>query len=138
LVTLSNDDIKRISLFESMTGALAEDCIVEGDRLAFIVKEGDVGRAIGRNGETIRRVREAFGKRVDVFENAETMEKFIRNLFPGIEIRELKVSDADGAKAVQIAVGPKDRGPAIGRDGERIKLARAILERRYGAKLKLV
>ena len=138
MVTLSNDDIKRLALFESLTGAMAEDCIVDGERIAFIVKEGDLGRAIGKNGETIRRVREAFGKRVDVFENAESMEKFVRHLYPGIEIRELKVLEGTDGKTVQIAVGAQDRGPAIGRDGERIKLARAILERRYGVKLKLV
>ena len=138
MVTLSNDELKCISLFEQMTGASPEDCVIAPERVVFILKEGDMGRAIGRQGSTIKRVREAFGKQVDVFEAADTLEGFVRKLYAGMELKELKVSDVDGAKAVQISVGAKDRGAAIGRNGDRIKLARMLLDRKYGAKLKLV
>ncbi|VVC71778.1 KH domain protein [uncultured archaeon] len=138
MVTISNDELKCISLFEQMTGASPEDCVIEPERVVFIVKEGEMGRAIGKGGSTIKRVREAFGKHVDVFEAADSLESFVRKLYAGIELKELKVSDAEGGKAVQISVNSKDRGAAIGRNGERIKLARMLLERKYGAKLKLV
>jgi len=138
LVTLSNDELKCISLFEQMTGASPEDCVISPERVTFIVKENEMGRAIGKQGSTIKRVREAFGKQVDVFEAADSLEGFVRKLYSGIELRELKVSELEGVKSVQIAVGSKDRGAAIGRNGDRIKLARMLLERKYGAKLKLV
>jgi N utilization substance protein A len=138
LVVLSNDELKCISLFESITGASPEDCILEPDRIIFIVKEGDMGRAIGKKGAAIARVRGTFGKQVDAFENAETPEGFVRKMFPGVELRELKIVEHGGAKTVQFTVAAKDRGAVIGRNGERIKLARAVLERRHGAGLKLV
>jgi len=138
VVTLSNDEIKCIALFEQVTGAAVEDCVLEPDRMVFIVKEGEMGRAIGKGGSTINRIREMFKKHVDVFEAAESMEGFVRHLFSGVELRELKVLGQEKEKTVQIEVSPKDRGAVIGRNGDRIKLARALMERRYSVKLKLV
>ena len=135
---ISNDELKCISLFESLTGAPVDDCVIEPDHLIFLVKEGEMGRAIGKAGANILRVRDAFGgKRVDVLENAETPEAFVRKLYAGIEIRELKIVGNED-KQIEITVPAKDRGAAIGRNGDRIKLGRMILERRFGVKLKLV
>ena len=43
--------IKLMTLFESMTGAKVKDCISD-EKLTFIIEEGDMGKAIGRNGAT--------------------------------------------------------------------------------------
>jgi len=138
VVVLSNDEIKCISLFESITGAVAEDCLIEPGRVVFIVKEGHMGRAIGKGGSVINKVREAFKKQVDVFENASTLEGFVRHLFPTVQLKELKILGRDEEKVAQISVSSKDRGAVIGRNGDKIKLARMLLERRYGVKLRLV
>lgn len=139
LVKLDNDDLKRISLFESITGAMATDCIVlpEGG-IIFLVKEGDLGRAIGKKGITINRARDTFKKRVDVFEASSSLEGFVKNLFPGVELKTLDVSDRNERKQVTITVDPRDRGAVIGRNGDRIKVARTLLDRHYGADLKLL
>ena len=138
MVVLSNDEIKCISLFESLTGAIAEDCLLEPGRIVFIVKEGHMGRAIGKGGSVINKVRETFKKHVEVFENASTVEDFVKHLFPTVQLKELKILNRDGERIAQISVNAKDRGAVIGRNGERIKLARTLLERRYGTKLRLV
>ena len=138
MVTLGNDELKCIALFEQVTGAAAEDCIIEPERLIFVVKEGDMGRAVGKGGATIRRIREMFKKQVDVVENAEAIEPFIRGMFPGVQIKSINLRDGEGKQLAQMTVDSKDRGAAIGRGGSRIKLARTLVERRFGAELKLV
>ena len=139
LVKLDNDDLKRISLFESITGAMVKDCVVLPDgNLVFLVKEGDLGRAIGKKGMAINKARGAFKKRVDVFESSESLEGFVKNLFPGIELKTFDVKDRSGRKQVVITVDSKDRGAVIGRNGDRIKLARTLLDRHYEADLKLL
>ncbi|MDH5794590.1 MAG: KH domain-containing protein, partial [Candidatus Bathyarchaeota archaeon] len=42
--------MRHIALFESITGATVRDCVIDEnfDRIIFVIKEGDVGIAIGR------------------------------------------------------------------------------------------
>ncbi len=138
MVKLSNDELKCMTLFEQLTGVGADDCLIEPERLAFVVAAGEMGRAIGKGGMTIKRVRETFKKQVDVFENANTLEGFVRNLFPSVAVKSVSVREMGGMKTANVMVEEKDRGAAIGRGGEKIKLARVMLSRHYGAELKLL
>ena len=58
-VKLSTDGIRYIALFESLTGARAKDCYedIENNRLLFVVRNGDMGLAIGRDGKNIEKVK---------------------------------------------------------------------------------
>ncbi|VVB66184.1 KH domain protein [Candidatus Gugararchaeum adminiculabundum] len=137
MVKIGNDELKCIASFEELTGAAVEDCMLEENSFTFLVRKGDLGKAIGKGGQTIQRVRQQFGKNIRVVENAEEIEKFAANLFAPVNVFEVKVQEKDGKKHVTVVVNEKDRGPAIGRDGEKVKMARAMLERRFGAELKL-
>ena len=54
-IKLDSELIKLMSYFESLSGAKVKDCISD-DRLTFIIKEGDMGKAIGRNGANIKKM----------------------------------------------------------------------------------
>jgi len=137
LVKLTNQEIKSISLFEQLTGVTIKDCVIDEEGTVFIVKEGDLGKAIGKKGSVIARVRSIFNKRIEIFEYGETPEKFIRNLFSPIQIVNLNIQGGDDKKVAYISVDPMNRGAAIGRDGGRIKLARLLLKRHFNTDLKL-
>lgn len=137
LVKLTNEDLKCINLFEQLTGASVVDCLVEPGSAVFLVREGDMGRAIGKGGSAIERVRKAFGKTISVVEYSNSMEKFIANLFSSVPIKDIKVREEGGTRSATIYVDPKDRGNAIGRSGERIKLAKKLLMRHFDTDLKL-
>ncbi len=124
-------------MFEKMTGAVATDCIINENGVVFIVREGDVGRAIGKNGSTINRIRSAFGKQVNVVENAPDLEAFIINIFSSIEILNVDVKGQDKPTAI-VRINAKDRGSAIGRNGDRIKMARMLVQRHFDADIKLI
>ena len=47
-VRLSAESIRYLTLFESITGASIKDCIVQDDKIIFVVKKGDMGIAIGK------------------------------------------------------------------------------------------
>jgi N utilization substance protein A len=133
---LTNDEIKSISMFEQLTGAVATDCVLFEGGVVFVVKEGEIGRAIGKNGSSINRVRSAFGRQVSVVENASELSAFVTNIFSAISV---KVEVREGEKPIVIVrVDAKDRGNAIGRNGEKIKMARMLVERHFRADIKLL
>ena len=126
--------MKCISLFEKLTGAIVKDCVIEEGKAIFVVKEGDMGKAIGKGGSTIDKVRKAFGMNISVVEHAESPEKFIENIF--MPVKPSSLSIRDGTAFVNI--DSRDRGSAIGRNGEKIKTGKTLLERHFKMDLKLV
>ncbi|MHC1601537.1 MAG: NusA-like transcription termination signal-binding factor [Candidatus Nezhaarchaeales archaeon] len=132
-IRLSDEEMRYITLFESITGATAKDCIIdnEGNRIIFLIKQGEMGIAIGKNGINIKRATKLIGKPVEVVEAADTPEELIKNaLFPA-KVHAVKITrDASGRLIANVAVDPKDKGLAIGREGSKIQRAR-ILAKRY-------
>ena len=138
MVELSKDDMKCISAFEQITGAAVKDCLITETAVAFIVKQGDLGRAIGKKGANITRVRQMFARQILVFEDSDSLEQFVRNLFGAIPVRNINVHEKMESKVAYVQVDEQDRGTAIGRNGDRIKLGRMLLQRRFGCDLRLV
>lgn len=125
------DDIKHIALFESMTGAKVKDFLRDGDSMCFVVKAGDMGLAIGKKGSKVEKVRTALGKTVMVVEFADEDQQFLRNLFHPVEVHELDIAGDGGARTASVGVGRGDRSKAIGQNGSRIKMARALAKRHF-------
>lgn len=136
-IELTNDDLKAIELFESLTGAQVSDLYIGENTVAFTVPEGDLGKAIGKKGANITRVRQAFGRQVLVFEESAIIETFIRNLFGQVPIKNINIHEKMNTKTAYVTVDSKDRGSAIGRGGDRIKVVRALLLRKFNCDLSL-
>jgi N utilization substance protein A len=136
-VKLTNDDIKCMTLFQQLTGASVRDCVVDKESAVFVVSEGEIGRAIGKGGSSVMKVRDAFRRRVEVVEYADNPERFVRNIFSAVEIKNLKIDETGVSKVIQVVVDPRDRGTAIGRNGEKVKMARMLMQRYFGMDLKL-
>jgi len=132
-IRLSDEEMRYIALFESITGATAKDCVIDDDtnRIIFVIKKGDMGMAIGKNGVNIKRATKLIGRPVEVVEAGDSPEELIKNaLFPA-KVHAVKISkDTSGRLVAHVAVDPKDKGLAIGRDGLKIRRAR-ILAKRY-------
>lgn len=130
--TLSNEDLQAINMLEQATGAKAIDVMMAEDAVYFVVEKGDVGKAIGKQGANIEKLRKVFGRNVELTENADTPSEFIANLFKPAVLKEVKENERDGRRTVHITVEDKDKGLAIGRGGSRIKKARLLCKRKFG------
>lgn len=137
MVEINNDDLKALSTFEGLTGASASDVLITESAVVFLVQKEDMGRAIGAKGANITRVRQAFGRQVLIFEDNADMEQFLRALFSPIPITHINLHERSSDKTVYVTVDEKDRGAAIGKGGERIKIQRALLQRKFGCDLRL-
>ncbi|MCK5587616.1 MAG: NusA-like transcription termination signal-binding factor, partial [Candidatus Lokiarchaeota archaeon] len=124
------DEIKYIALFENITGAITKDVIIDDDRLIFVVKEGDIGRAIGKRGINIKRAKDMLHRNIDIVEFADSEVEFIKNTLAPARIKSVSISEKKDRKVAIVNVEPKDRGIAIGKNGKNVARAR-LLAKRY-------
>ena len=60
-IKLSSDQLKLMSMFQEISGAMAKDCVVDEkmNRVIFIVNKGEMGLAIGKNGQSIKNIKKS-------------------------------------------------------------------------------
>ena len=127
---LSTDDIRFINVFESYTGAKVRDCITtDAEKIIVVVEKGQMGLAIGRGGSNIKRLRRILRKEVEVVEHSPDLREFIENVLRPICVRGVKIVERDGKKCVYVAFPSKEKGIAIGKNGQRIKKLKLLLKR---------
>ncbi|MFH1257876.1 MAG: NusA-like transcription termination signal-binding factor [Candidatus Micrarchaeota archaeon] len=127
---LSMDDLQLMNALERITGARANDVIVDGDSLIYAVPDSEFGRAIGKHGANIERLQHALNKEVEIVKSPTSKEQFFGSLLHPAIPKEFVEKDDAGRRSLEILVDNKDRGFAIGRNGEKIKRAK-LLGKRY-------
>jgi N utilization substance protein A len=132
-VKLTEKEMKYIQMFEGVTGAAVVDCVEEGDLLTFVVRKGDLKKAVSGSGGKIKELVRYFRKKIKVVEYDTEAQNFIKNLFYPAEVVEpvRLLEKPDGKKVAIVTVNPRDKGAAIGRDGKNINLARLLAKRHF-------
>lgn len=74
---IGNQQILYMNALEDISGAKAKNCVIFPDHVAFLVRENQMGLAIGKNGETIRNLRKKIGKNVEVIEWNDSPKEFL-------------------------------------------------------------
>jgi len=133
-IRLTGDEMRCIALFESVTGAVVTDCIIDDkrDRVILVVKPGDAGLAIGKHGERIKMVKNMIRKDVEVVEYAENPVDFIKNSFTPARVKEVRITERlDKKKIAVVTVEEGDRGVAIGKSGRTAERTRFLAKRYF-------
>ena len=128
-VRLTTEEIMKIGFFEKIANVPIIDCILNDERVAFIVKEGDVGAAIGKGGENVKTAEEKFGKKVDIIEYSNDWRKFIRNIFAPIQLEDVWVKRVGKDVVAFIRINPRVRRAVFGERGKNLERALKILKR---------
>jgi N utilization substance protein A len=119
-----------------LTKATALDCIIDErfERIIYIIQKGDMGLAIGKKGENIRRMQNVLGKRIEMVEYADEQNAFIANIFRPVEISTIEMDPLTGTLIVSIQK-KSDLGTAIGKKGANIEKARLLMRKFWNAEL---
>jgi len=117
-----------VGTFERLVGVHAKDCLLDEDTVYFLIETGKMGKAIGRNGSTIKGISNTLGKKVKIFEYADTPEKLVRNMIPNINSFEMS------NEVITISVPFSERSAVIGKSGKNIKMVRQFLNRHFNIK----
>jgi len=133
-IRLTTKEMRYIALFESITGATVKDCIVddEQNRIIFVVKEGDIGVAIGKGGKNIHLLERMTGKKHEIIEHSANPQQFIRNALKPAHVNEIRITERlDGKSIAVVSVNPRDKGVAIGKNGRNAERIRFLAKRYF-------
>ena len=132
-IRLTSNEMSYISLFESITGTVARDCIIDNkrERILFVVHPKSSGRAIGKHGSHVKMMRRMVNKDIEIIEYSDDPVEFIKNSFYPAGVKEVRITERlDNKKVAVVTIVHNDKGIAIGKDGKTAERTR-LLAKRY-------
>ena len=130
-IVLSNETVQFINLASKYTGAGIRDCVVEDDRVVFIVEKGQLGIAIGNRAKNLEKLRQLLKKSVKFVEFNEDKTVFIQNLCKPYQITKVTFEGNDESTVARIEVNPRDKSKLIGKGGRNINMIRKMAQRHH-------
>ncbi len=122
-ITLDENALKQMNLFQSITGVSPIDCLEEEETLIFVVNLEDLGKAIGKDGKNVKNLKSLFKKGIYIFGFVDDLQGFLKVLIP--EARDVEIKD----KKIVVTVDNDKKARVIGTNGKNIKIKRKILRR---------
>ena len=143
-IKLDINSLKLMTLFESITGARVKDYFELDGIKYFVVQQGEIGKAIGRQGSNIRRLQDVMKCNVKIVEHNEDLLEFIKNLIYPLRLhsadikQEIKDETSVNKKMSDVvyleAIDVKTRGLIIGRNAASLRNLEKAVQRYFDVK----
>jgi NusA-like KH domain protein len=131
-ITYNNDLLKIMSLFENVTRVELKDSFVDANgMLTFIVKENDIGKAIGKKASNVRNLERLLMKRIKIVEFNPDVVKFAKNMIAPLMAEDITV---DNDKVMIKGADMRTKGLLIGRNSQNIRNLENILGKYFNIK----
>jgi|TARA_B100001179_G_C18590632_1_gene404495 N utilization substance protein A len=133
-IKISSEAFSLMVLFQKTTGAMARDCIIDNrlSRIIFVVNKGEMGLAIGKNGQSIKDIQKSIGKTIELVEYSEDPKEFILNALNSKFIDDVKIDEhSNGKTTATVKVVANKTGAIVGREGRNAEKARLIAKRYF-------
>ncbi|MEM4625195.1 MAG: KH domain-containing protein [Candidatus Pacearchaeota archaeon] len=128
--------MRYLNLFSKISKVTPKHCFVYNNILIFTVNEKNLSKAIGENGENIKKISEILNKKVRVVMIPKSLgdaEKFISTIIYPIQIKSVEI---DGQFLI-INSGQQNKALLIGRNKQRFKEMRKIVKDYFDKDLKI-
>ncbi len=120
--------IKTINLFENVTKARVKDALYMKELLTFIVFEGDMFKALGKNLENLKRMESMLKRKIKIVEFNSDMIKFITNLLYPYKVDSITIE----GKIVTIKdEDTKTKGLIIGAKAQNLRQYESIVKKYF-------
>lgn len=130
-VTFDEKTIKYVALFQDLTRTTVVDCVDAEDRLIFVVKDGDIGKAIGKKGENVAKLKRLMNKDIHIVEYADDPEKFVANVFRNYDVKGVQIEQRGDVTHATVTVDASKKGRAIGKEGRNLRVSRDLIARHH-------
>lgn len=127
-VKLDTDHLEYLNYFEDLTGAEVKDCFTYHDKITFIIANGDLGLALGKNAKNIDQAETRLGQDIKVVEYDENPADFLYNFLQPLDVDD--VTDDDGLLTIT-PENDRAKGIIIGRGGNHIERIQDVMSRHF-------
>ena len=133
-IKFSNENMQYINMASKITKTTIINCIVDDDNLVFIVNNGQIGAAIGKNAKNLKKLRNLFKKNIKFVEYNKDKKKFIENLCKPYKVNDIKFEGSEENKIAKVEVDSSDKSKIIGKGGRNIEIIRNLAQRHHSIK----
>ncbi len=130
-IVFTEETMRLVGLFQDLTRTTVMDCMDVDDKILFVVKNGEIGRAVGKKGEHINRLKNLLHKEVQVVEHSEDPAEFVKNVFRNYDVKEVLIEQRGEIIHATVTVDAGKKGRAIGKAGKNLRLARNLISRHH-------
>ncbi|MCL4399258.1 NusA-like transcription termination signal-binding factor [Candidatus Parvarchaeota archaeon] len=124
-IKLDSETISSINVFSNVTAVFPRDCIIEPNRIIFVVNQGQAGMSIGKNGSKLKILESMFKKDVLVIEFSDDPVKFLENVLrPNKLISGYIATDNKDVKKLEASIQGR-------LSISKIKLAKSLMQRYF-------
>lgn len=117
-----------------MTHARVKDSFQDGDLVCYIVAPGEMGKALGKGGSSIRKIQEKLGKKVKIIEFNDDVTKFVRNIILPLRVEKITI---EGNTIIIEDSQKKTKSLLIGRQGRNLELLKRAVKRFFSVEIKI-
>ena len=122
------ETIKYINLFENLTGTHVKECLLNKEKLVFIVKAEEIRKAIGKNGFNIKKFENITNKRIKVVAYSTDPILFVKSFIAPITAKQIEL--VEDVITIYV-VGINEKGLLIGRDRKNLDALKDIVKKYY-------
>ena len=130
-VRLDNQTLLHISLFERITRTRVRDCVDAEERIIFMVDDGFITKAVGKNGENVSKLRKSLNKTIQIIEYSDDPIQFVKSVFHPYEVEGVELETRGNQIHATVKVNPTLKAKAIGRQGRNLRVFRDIICRHH-------
>ncbi len=128
-VTFDTETIQLITLFENITHTQVKDCLTDGNKTVYFVVQGNIGKAVGKNGVSVKNTERLIRRDVRIVEFSDDLERFVKNLIP--QTNSIKMTNENNRIILEIWIDRNSKPIVIGRDGKNLKVYKELLQRSH-------
>ena len=133
-ILLSNENMQYINIATKITKTDIIDCVIQEDKLIFIVQQGQLGAAIGIKAKNLEKLRGLFKKNIKFVEYHPDKEQFIINLCKPYKIKKVELEGNNDSFVAKVDVEVSDKSKIIGKGGRNIETIRQLAQRHHSFK----
>ena len=133
-ILFSNENMQYINMASKITKADIFDCVISEDKLIFIVRQGQLGLAIGAKAKNLERLRGLFKKSIKFVEFNDNKEQFIINLCKPYKLKNITIEGEEESPVAKVEVEVSDKSKIIGKGGKNIEIIRQLAQRHHSFK----
>ncbi len=133
-IKFSNENMQYINMASRITKTTIINCVINDDNLIFIVNNGQIGQAIGKNAKNLKKLRNLFKKNIKFVEYNKDKKIFIENLCKPYNVNNITFEGSEDNIIAKVEVDSSEKSKIIGKGGKNIEIIRNLARRHHSIK----